>query len=827
MKWGGNMWSIIKSHFHRGKTGFIVTGLFVILSVLMMIVGLSICLGMGDLYVNTQKISNSPDATAISFGNYAVFDSFMVEMLDKYSNNVDKVNRHKALEYSSSSETHENYFEFRYKNGGNLTNSSFRVLNIDDKDNEYIPRIRDSVTGEGFKVYITGNAIETANLKVGMDTYFVYKGNRYKGYVAGVYDSMPMIYWTQNYFVDNEFYKLLEGFMQSDEDFQYDNMYNIRFKYKNEKECEKIINNFSNELRIKANDYNSLHAIDKDHTVSFGFADKFMFIDATKSFILVLGAALIAFSVLVALVTALVIAFLVRSSIMDEVRNLGVFKSLGYTTNMLRLSYLAIFGVISSICMLIGIVLGISLMPTFVNVITAMARLDCTKAIGFNVGSIFIAIAFIVLVISSVVMLATARIKRITPLSAMRNNFETHSFKKSLAPLSKSKLPVNGALGIKSIVGEHGRSIMVVVVVLIMSFLCAFTSVVFYNLKVDQTAIINMSAMEVPDWVIGFNYDDTEPYFNALRSMEGYQDDKLIFGTGANIDDDGYRTGIYYEDFDNLRTNLVYEGRLPKHKNEMMLEFSLAKEMGYKIGDTITLTYNFSEFIEVVKTKLVVVGFFQSITKSTNYVCFIDSVPDVEKYFGSFSRLARHWYFEKGKVPTDMEIVNHLQKTLKVDKISYMGFMEGRYKIERQFLNTVETAADAVMSVLISVTVIIIVMLLVVLIKLKLLREKRNYAIYKALGYTTTNVMTQIAVAMVILGIIGSLVGALVGGLLTTPLLSLAGGIIGVGRFAFVIPWGYIFALIFALPAITYLVSMLCAIPVRKIAPATLLRERG
>ena len=55
------MWSIIKSHFHKGKTGFFITGLFVVLSVMMMIIGLSICLGMGDLYENTKILTNSAD----------------------------------------------------------------------------------------------------------------------------------------------------------------------------------------------------------------------------------------------------------------------------------------------------------------------------------------------------------------------------------------------------------------------------------------------------------------------------------------------------------------------------------------------------------------------------------------------------------------------------------------------------------------------------------------------------------------------------------------------------------------------------------------------
>ncbi len=820
------MWSIIKSHFHKGKTGFFITGLFVVLSIMMMIIGLSICLGMDTLYVNTQKITNSPDLVLMNFNNNYVFDNFMEEILDKYSDNVEKVNRFNSIEYDYSSESLTNYFDFRFESGGNLAMTSFRMFNVEDKSNEFIPRIRNNIEKEGFKIYVPGNLIETSNIKVGTNTYFVYKGQQYKGYVAGIYDSMPMIYWTQNYYVDGEFYKLLENFMQTDKDFQYDNNYNIQFKYKNEKECDKIINNFSSELLRKINDFNLLHTIDKENKIGYGLADKFMFINSTKSFIFILGAALIAFSVLIAFITALAVAFLVRSSIFDEVRNLGVFKSLGYTTMMLRLSYLAIYGVIAGVCMFVGIILGISLMPTFVNVITAMARLDCTKAIGFNVGSIFVAIVFIVLVISVVVMLATRRIKRITPLSAMRNNFETHSFKKNLAPLSKSKVPVNAALGVKSVVGERGRSIMVVAIVLIMSLLSSFVSVVYFNLKVDQTAIINMSAMEVPDWCIGFDYENKDPYYEAIRQMDGYKYDTWqSIGTGGYIGE-SYAMGYYYEDFEKLNTKMVYEGRNPKYANEILWEVSSAKERGYNIGDSVTIKFT-PDSGEVFR-ECVIVGFYQSVLNQGD---FMGTFELLSFYFNDDyakeNNIGRYFYFEKGKVPTSSQIYQHLMKTFNVDTINFRGFYTGRSLIEDTFLRTVETAADAVMAVFISITALVICLLLVMLIRLKLLREKRVYAIYKALGYTTPNIMTQIAVAMVILGLLGSLVGAIVGGLVTTPLLSLAGSIIGVGRFAFVIPWGYIVGIIFAIPLLIYIVSMLCAIPVKKIAPATLLRERG
>ncbi len=814
------MWSIIKSHFHKGKTGFFITGLFVVLSVMMMIIGLSICLGMGDLYENTKILTNSADATFLSSSNE--FADLFEEELKKRDDieNYDLKNLY-HLKYPSQN---DGYFHFIINKGkGNMLSRQFMLYNIDAENDNYKPRLRDTVQGEGFKLYVTGNLIATTTIEIGSPITFFYSGEQYQGYVAGIYDSMCDIYQTNAYYVDGEFYNMIADFAKTDNDFDILNRFDVRLKYKTDSECEqKLI-----ELRTAVTNLYKNYMLEHfTENMIYGFSNKLAFMDSTRSFIMILGAALIAFAVLIAMIVALVIAFLVRSSIMDDVRNLGVWKSLGYTTNMLRLNYLAIYSVISGICMIVGIILGITLMPTFVNIITDMARLECRKAIGLNVGSVFVAIALIIAVISVVVMLATARVKRVTPLSAMRNNIETHSFKTNFAPLSKSKVPVNAALGVKSVVGERGRSIMVVAIVLIMSLLSSFVSVVYFNLKVDQTAIINMSAMEVPDWCIGFDYENKDPYYEAIRQMDGYKYDTWqSIGTGGYIGE-SYAMGYYYEDFEKLNTKMVYEGRNPKYANEILWEVSSAKERGYNIGDSVTIKFT-PDSGEVFR-ECVIVGFYQSVLNQGD---FMGTFELLSFYFNDDyakeNNIGRYFYFEKGKVPTSSQIYQHLMKTFNVDTINFRGFYTGRSLIEDTFLRTVETAADAVMAVFISITALVICLLLVMLIRLKLLREKRDYAIYKALGYTTTDIMTQIAIAMVILGLLGSLVGAIVGGLVTTPLLSLAGSIIGVGRFAFVIPWGYIVGIIFAIPLLIYIVSMLCAIPVKKIAPATLLRERG
>lgn len=817
------MWSIIKSHFHKGKIGFIITGLFVILSVLMMIVGLSICFGMENLYINARNLSNSPDMSIYVYEKKGgalstrIIDSVLqrddIDLLDS-----------QTFYYLEMPKDDENYVcDFIFNEYSDMAFKGFGVYNIEDKNNKFKPYVRDEVAGEGYKFYVSGNYLISGHL--GDKVIFKFNGETYLGYVAGVFDDMCKIYSTNYFYVDNAFFDLVAEYGKKDTKgiVLEENTINIRTKHVDEKASVQAVDSIGKSVLEIARQFNMEQYPITQKLIECGYTDRQTFKDGTSPFILILGAALTAFAVIVAVIVAIVIGFLVRSSVMDEVRNLGILKSLGYTTNMLRLSYLAIYAIISIACMIIGIALGIGLMPNFVHIITNMARLDCSKAIGLNVGSVFIAISMLAIVIAGVVMLATNRVKRVTTLSAMRNNLETHTFKRNHIPLEKSKMPVNVSLGSKSVVGEVNRSVMVVVVVLIMSLLCSFISVVYYNLKVDQTALIEMSAMENPDYIIGLRYEDNKPYFDALRAMDSYEYDMLAVAMGCYIDD-VWQQGTFYENFEILRTKVVYKGRYPKYTNEILINEKYAKQKGYEIGDTITVKLEYTNN-NTYEKDCVIVGCFQSLFENCDFMAFYSLFEaDINEDTNFWQR---YFYFKKGQTPTYGEIKNVLRSVNNESLIQFGGFMSGMDRLKNSILTTVETAADAVMSVFMSVTAIIISLLLVMLIKLKLLRERRNYAVYKALGYTTKDIMAQIAIAMVVLGVVGSIVGSIIGALITSPMLSLMGSMIGAGHFAFIIPWGYVVGIIFCVPLLIYLVSMLCSVPVKNIAPASLLRERG
>ena len=819
------MQSIIRSHFHKGKTGFIITALFITLSVIMMIEGLSICLGMDGLYYNARNLSNSPDCWISVYESPGEAPQTLIENILDERSDIELYDFQEIYYLESATgEDNNNRLSVYNSQGQSLVFNSWIAMNLDDEDNAFKPYLRNTVEKEGYKFYITGNCAETSPIGVGDSAVFVNNGKRYEGYIAGIYDDMTRIYHHGNVYVDGDLYQEIAKISQTDKSIIEEYNINIRFNYVDEKDSYVAQQELLGVFTEAFNDYN-IGILKEDPTAliaNWTYWTREDFKTGTRGFILLLGTAMVAFAIIVAVIVAIVIAFLVRSSVLDEVRNLGVWKSLGYTTNQLRASYLAIYGVICAICLVVGISLGVGLMPTFVGIITNMARLDCSKAIGTNAGGVFIAIFVALAIVSSVVYISTARVKKITPLSAMRSNIQTHSFKRNKAPLDKSVIPVNAHLGVKSVVGETHRSIMVVAVVLIMSLLCSFVSVVYYNLKVDQSAIISMSAVENADFYIGFYYEDPSPYFDAIHEMEGFEADVTYTRVGMSIDDD-YNYGQLYSSFDYMRTDFLYKGRYPKYSNEILIEEQYAKSKGLYIGDSV----NMSMELNMVKSEntCVIVGYFQNLIDNARFMGFTNIIQELND-LDDFAFYCQHLiYFENGKAPT-LDELDGVLKEVAGGSVQYNGFQRGKDVLDNSLLNTVETAADAVMSVFFSITAIVIALLLVMLIKLKLLRERRNYAIYKALGYTTTNIMMQIAVAMVILGAIGSVVGAIVGALTTSPMLSLFGSFIGAGHFSFIIPWGYIVAIILAIPILIYAVSMLCAIPVRRIEPALLLRVR-
>lgn len=147
------MLSIVKSHFRKGKTGFAVTALFVVLSVAMMIVGMSIVLGMKTLYLRVRDITHSPDLYMYVGERFTdPSGERIVSYLDG-SQDVESYAIHDIYYCTNRHAGSATDCEMRieHASGDSTTLSDWQVHNLNDPNNPFHPTFAPARTETGIR----------------------------------------------------------------------------------------------------------------------------------------------------------------------------------------------------------------------------------------------------------------------------------------------------------------------------------------------------------------------------------------------------------------------------------------------------------------------------------------------------------------------------------------------------------------------------------------------------------------------------------------------------------------------------------------------------
>jgi len=126
---------------------------------------------------------------------------------------------------------------------------------------------------------------------------------------------------------------------------------------------------------------------------------------------------------------------------------------------------------------------------------------------------------------------------------------------------------------------------------------------------------------------------------------------------------------------------------------------------------------------------------------------------------------------------------------------------------------------------IVSVTVFVVTLTLYMVIKTVILRRRRELGIQKAVGFTTLQLMNQIALNMTPAIVSGVITGALIGYFGFNPMMMAFTAGMGVARLNLPIVLGQVIVVCSALIALAYIVSMLIAVRIRKISAYALVTE--
>ena len=509
----------------------------------------------------------------------------------------------------------------------------------------------------------------------------------------------------------------------------------------------------------------------------------------------------------VLLIALVVIISNIINYIQVNIKNLGAFKAVGYTSKQLVCSLLLQFSGLTLIAAIAGSALSYAIFPA-VNTMM-IAQTGIPYAIHFLPLPALISLLILGGAVALSVWLSARRIKKIEPIVALRSGVQTHNFKRNHVPLEKTKAPLNFALALKTTLSGIKHNITICITMLVLSLVVVFSGLMTENVITDMTPFVDLIIGETADSGINVEVEVEADFLDALKSDSRVENAYLYNAVTISHVGGAELVADMCDDFAKVNNqSVMYKGRFPKYDNEIAIGAKYAKEKGFEIGNEIEITTNGK------KEKYLICG----LTQVTNNL-------------GRDCLLTRQGYERLGELINVTYYINLVDGT---DIDAFNKEMKGNFEGSVNAVINISTTMDAAASVYVSLMTIIVIAIIVLsaiiiafvlylLVRTMLNNKMRDYGILKSLGFTTKQLIVQTALSFIPTIIISTVIGIIVSCLSINPLMSLFLSSLGIVKCTFNIP--IVFATIagIGLILLSFGIACLLSLKIKKIAPRNLL----
>ena len=515
---------------------------------------------------------------------------------------------------------------------------------------------------------------------------------------------------------------------------------------------------------------------------------------------------LIAFACVILLVSVFLSKFRISNSIEDEMVSMGVLKAMGYTGNMIISSLVIPYMLVTALSASVGVSLSYAILPALADFLTMQSGFSFELA--FDFGGLACAVIIPILIVFVFTVSAAKRIRKIQPISAIRGGGETSRTENNPLPLEKTRFSTSLRLVFKQMCATKKQNALLFLVSFVLTVLVAFSGTLFYNVVIKPENFMSTLSEETPDIIFFTDAGNKEQLADILQVDSDVRDVLQYTVGNVNIDSSAV-TAFVCKNFSRVTNDLCYAGLNPQKKNEIAL--GSAFEDNYNIGDTIiiengdnTRTYE-------------ITGFIQSVNYQGN-VCEL-TAEGYEALYGEITMPSIYVYLNDGVVTNDVisryadEHSDIIIKTIDSQKM---------VRTTQEMYMSISAVIIAVIFIL---TMLIVLFILYIVIKSLLVRRKQELGIYKAMGYTSGQLMLQTAGSFLPVTIAGVLISATLG-MIYTPYIN---GIIFscIGAVKNNLELSFAFLMIFAavLIVMNFIISICLTMPIRKISAYSLIKE--
>lgn len=304
-------------------------------------------------------------------------------------------------------------------------------------------------------------------------------------------------------------------------------------------------------------------------------------------------------AVVIFIAAVIMIRFRIAGDIQDQIQSIGVLEALGYTSKEIALSYTVEY----LLTALAGVMIGAGGTFTLLPVLHRVA-----ETLSGHHGSLHISpfpmllTALTILIFVGVIAHTRAlAVKKYPPVKAFRKGIDVHHFGKNHFPLKDTKNNVHLRLALKGFF-DHRKQHISLTVCIAVSALAAVAGILIADLLgSDLKVAARLAGTEMPDLTVTVMHSaDTEELAERISMMQGvkrvqtgsFSLDAFEWLTLYAFDRESNLIPISYTDFSQCENIQAAAGRLPEHDNEIAVTKLFAALHSLQVGDDLTLECN-------------------------------------------------------------------------------------------------------------------------------------------------------------------------------------------------------------------------------------------
>lgn len=298
----------------------------------------------------------------------------------------------------------------------------------------------------------------------------------------------------------------------------------------------------------------------------------------------------------ISIITLLASVFMIRNKIAndieDQMQSIGVLEALGYRSHEISLSYVYEYVISAGIGSLIGLALAIASSSFVKSGVRVMLGREVEGEVSFlNMVLSSIAVIAVVVIMA---LLRARKVKNYPPVIAFRKGIKTHSFRRNPFPLDKTK-NINLRLALKGLIGDIKANIGMALCIITAGILMTFGVLTVDFFKNGTDGLVSLMAYDLhPVYVSLANGVDPAEFREELLKQEGVRKVLMTYGLDdVNVEGtDEVGNTVVYDDFSDAESVEPSEGRCPEHYNEIMISTARSKYMNLGVGDSIAIEKN-------------------------------------------------------------------------------------------------------------------------------------------------------------------------------------------------------------------------------------------